>query len=131
MVSDGGEKLYYTEAGFYKKARKSFWGFFHYPYIGEKDVFLLQSGQAIAWCIRYFLKGLITVINQMTLKNVKPWGEKPTADSFFGGDLQGIIDKIDYLKDLGINAIYLTPYFYRIPPTNMILLIIIQLTPLW
>jgi len=29
----------------------------------------------------------------------------------YGGDLQGIIDKLDYLVDLGINAIYLNPIF--------------------
>lgn len=30
----------------------------------------------------------------------------------YGGDLQGVIDKLDYLKDLGINALYLNPVFY-------------------
>jgi len=30
----------------------------------------------------------------------------------YGGDLQGIIDKLDYLQELGINAIYLNPVFY-------------------
>ena len=29
----------------------------------------------------------------------------------YGGDLQGIIDKLDYLKDLGITALYLNPVF--------------------
>ena len=29
----------------------------------------------------------------------------------YGGDIQGIIDKLDYLQDLGINAIYLNPIF--------------------
>ncbi len=29
----------------------------------------------------------------------------------YGGDLQGIIDKLDYLSELGINAIYLNPIF--------------------
>jgi cyclomaltodextrinase / maltogenic alpha-amylase / neopullulanase len=29
----------------------------------------------------------------------------------YGGDIQGIIDKLDYLKNLGINAIYLNPVF--------------------
>ena len=29
----------------------------------------------------------------------------------YGGDLQGIIDKLDYLKDLGVNALYLNPVF--------------------
>ena len=31
--------------------------------------------------------------------------------TFYGGDLQGIIDKMPYLQDLGIQAIYLTPIF--------------------
>ena len=34
------------------------------------------------------------------------------SDRRYGGDIQGIIDKIDYLKDLGINAIYLNPVFW-------------------
>jgi cyclomaltodextrinase / maltogenic alpha-amylase / neopullulanase len=29
----------------------------------------------------------------------------------YGGDIQGIIDKLDYVQDLGINAIYLNPIF--------------------
>ncbi|OFZ54283.1 MAG: hypothetical protein A2428_06810 [Bdellovibrionales bacterium RIFOXYC1_FULL_54_43] len=29
----------------------------------------------------------------------------------YGGDLQGVIEKLDYLKELGINAIYLNPVF--------------------
>ena len=29
--------------------------------------------------------------------------------AFLGGDLYGVIDKLDYLKDLGVGAIYLTP----------------------
>jgi cyclomaltodextrinase len=29
----------------------------------------------------------------------------------YGGDLQGVIDKLGYIKDLGINAIYLNPVF--------------------
>lgn len=29
----------------------------------------------------------------------------------YGGDLQGIMDKLDYLQELGINAIYLNPVF--------------------
>ena len=29
----------------------------------------------------------------------------------YGGDLQGILDKLDYLKDLGVNALYLNPVF--------------------
>lgn len=30
----------------------------------------------------------------------------------YGGDLQGVIDKLDYLQDLGITGIYFNPVFY-------------------
>jgi cyclomaltodextrinase len=43
--------------------------------------------------------------------NVQPWGSVPTSWGFQGGDLQGILQKFDYLLDLGINAVYLNPIF--------------------
>lgn len=39
------------------------------------------------------------------------WGEIPTPKSFAGGDLAGIISKLDYLQNLGVTALYLTPVF--------------------
>ena len=42
---------------------------------------------------------------------VLPWGTPPTPLSFMGGDLQGILDHLPYLRELGINAIYTTPIF--------------------
>lgn len=39
------------------------------------------------------------------------WDKKPEYGDFFGGDLAGILKRIDYLKYLGINAIYLNPIF--------------------
>jgi cyclomaltodextrinase len=43
--------------------------------------------------------------------NVRPWNSLPTNYSFHGGDLRGVIQRFDYLLDLGINAIYFTPIF--------------------
>ncbi len=40
-----------------------------------------------------------------------PWGQIPSQNSFAGGDLQGIIDKLDYIESLGVTALYLTPIF--------------------
>ncbi|MCR5675113.1 MAG: alpha-glycosidase [Lachnospiraceae bacterium] len=47
---------------------------------------------------------------------ITDWSRVPSADGgdireFYGGDLQGIIDRLDYLKELGIEAIYLNPIF--------------------
>jgi len=42
---------------------------------------------------------------------LEPWDSAPTIEGYKGGDLWGVIDKLDYLKDLGITAIYFTPIF--------------------
>lgn len=44
-------------------------------------------------------------------ENIVEWEEKPTHNNFFGGDLLGIIKKLDYLENLDINALYLNPIF--------------------
>ena len=43
--------------------------------------------------------------------DIEKWGGTPKGNNYFGGDLKGIIDHLDYLKDLGINALYLNPVF--------------------
>jgi cyclomaltodextrin glucanotransferase len=40
--------------------------------------------------------------------NKEDWGK------YWGGDLQGVIDKLDYLKNMGVTAIWLTPLFEQI-----------------
>lgn len=46
---------------------------------------------------------------------IKTWDELPHQESgpreFFGGDLQGIIQKLDYIQELGATALYLNPIF--------------------
>lgn len=44
-------------------------------------------------------------------KPLRQWGDQPDIHSFFGGDLDGIRKKLDYLEELGIGALYLTPIF--------------------
>jgi len=41
----------------------------------------------------------------------EPWDSPPTRNGFKGGDLYGIAERLDYLADLGITAIYLNPIF--------------------
>ncbi len=43
--------------------------------------------------------------------NVEMWDGEPKINNYFGGDLKGIIDHLDYIRDLGFNAIYLNPIF--------------------
>ncbi len=46
----------------------------------------------------------------------EPWDAPPTFHGYKGGNLWGVIDRLDYLQDLGINAIYFTPIFHA--PSN-------------
>lgn len=52
-------------------------------------------------------------------KHIEDWDtplENMDVCNFYGGDLQGVIDKMDYLSDLGIDAIYFNPIF--VSPSN-------------
>ena len=52
-------------------------------------------------------------------KRIEDWDtplENMDVCNFYGGDLQGVIDKMDYLSDLGIDAIYFNPIF--VSPSN-------------
>ncbi|MFQ9526872.1 MAG: glycoside hydrolase family 13 protein [Eubacterium ramulus] len=40
-----------------------------------------------------------------------PWGTLPSRDNFMGGNLPGILNKLDYIHRLGATCIYLTPIF--------------------
>ena len=48
---------------------------------------------------------------QMGKRNMMANIEIIFYDRRYGGDLQGIIDHLDYLNDLGVGAIYLNPIF--------------------
>jgi cyclomaltodextrinase / maltogenic alpha-amylase / neopullulanase len=43
--------------------------------------------------------------------NLEPWDSPPTPYGFKGGDLLGVVEHLDYLEDLGINALYFNPIF--------------------
>lgn len=53
------------------------------------------------------------------VNRVEDWNRYPSqmdVRSFYGGDLQGVLDKMDYLEDLGIEVIYFNPLF--VSPSN-------------
>ena len=52
-------------------------------------------------------------------EQVTDWDKYPAqmgVREFYGGDLQGVLDKMDYLEDLGIDVIYFNPLF--VSPSN-------------
>ncbi len=43
--------------------------------------------------------------------NVQDWDSDPTTHGYKGGDLLGVVERLDYLQELGITAIYFNPIF--------------------
>ena len=58
-----------------------------------------------------FAKSPATIKGQWQASTYEGWDATPTLQGYKGGNLWGVIDKLDYLQDLGINAIYFTPIF--------------------
>ena len=54
---------------------------------------------------------VVNVNSKNDLKEVALRGDGNFSTDFYGGDLRGIIDKLGYLKSLGVNTLYLTPIF--------------------
>ena len=53
------------------------------------------------------------------VNRVTDWGKYPAVmgvREFYGGDLAGVLQKMDYLQDLGVDVIYLNPIF--VSPSN-------------
>ena len=48
--------------------------------------------------------------------NGDPTNDVEDIRNFYGGDLQGVLDKLDYLQDLGVEVIYFNPLF--VSPSN-------------
>ena len=53
------------------------------------------------------------------VKQIRDWNQLPSSmdvRNFYGGDLKGVIDKLDYLQELGVEVLYLNPIF--VSPSN-------------
>ncbi len=44
-------------------------------------------------------------------RRLEAWDSAPTSEGFKGGDLVGIVERLDHLEELGVTAIYLNPIF--------------------
>jgi len=84
--------------------------FYCFPYLNPTDVFNAPDWvKDIVW-YQIFPERFANGDPSISPDNVIPWGsEDPKVRSFFGGDLQGIIDHLDYIQNLGVTGIYFTP----------------------
>src|SRR5699024_5589279 len=107
----GETSIWLTENGFQEEDPIYSGGKFEFPFLNAVDVFQPPAWVKDAVFYQIFPERFANGDPTNDPEQVEPWGGKPRPDNFFGGDLQGVIDNIDYLKTLGINALYFTPLF--------------------
>ncbi|MCJ8012502.1 alpha-glycosidase [Paenibacillus sp. KQZ6P-2] len=107
----GTESVYLVDSGIYQKCPDPTYGYFEFPYIHEIDVFKVPDWAKDAVFYQLLPERFANGDPSNDPDGTEPWGGQPKTDNFFGGDLQGVLDHLDDLVDLGINAIYFTPLF--------------------
>lgn len=91
--------------------------YFRLPYLHAIDAYHAPTWASDTRWYQIFPERFANGNPALSPSNVREWSqESPTTSAFYGGDLQGIIDHLDYLEELGINGLYLTPVFKA--PTN-------------
>jgi glycosidase len=115
VIESGKKKYYYSEKGLvpYKSeyARETFNHFF-FPYAHAVDAPEVPAWAAETVWYQIFPDRFYRGGSAVPPEKPADWEkDEPAVNNFFGGDLSGVRQKLDYLADLGINGIYLTPVF--------------------
>ncbi|MFQ9573150.1 MAG: glycoside hydrolase family 13 protein [Roseburia hominis] len=116
-IRQQGTTYYFCEDGVVLQYdfAEGFYNFFQMPYINRNDVLPTVKWMKSAVFYQIFVDRFFCGNTKKDRSYINmEWGALPTPKSFAGGDLCGIIEKLDYLKELGITAIYLTPIFRSI-----------------
>ncbi|MCL2861783.1 MAG: glycoside hydrolase family 13 protein [Firmicutes bacterium] len=109
-----GKIYYYCEDGVLEKYdfSKAYFNSFQVPYINSIDVHKEVSWMKEAVFYQIFVDRFARGNFDKCDKYIdQKWDDIPTPKTFAGGDIKGIINNLDHIKNLGCNAIYLTPVF--------------------
>jgi glycosidase len=106
FLTDGNKTGYYGEFGFSENEFVRM-GAYEIPRIQPTDIY--QAPDWVSEAIFYQIYPDRFCKSNAFSEGYEPWGSPPTYWNVFGGDFQGIVNQISHLKELGINAIYLTP----------------------
>ncbi|WP_294130320.1 glycoside hydrolase family 13 protein [uncultured Clostridium sp.] len=107
------ESFQYNERGFVNPEFKyNDMNSFQFPYIAEEDLYKEVNWLQEAVVYQIFPDRFYNGDNSIDVEGTDQWGKgKVHRRSIYGGDLHGIIEKLPYLEELGVNLIYLTPIF--------------------
>ncbi|MFD2443152.1 glycoside hydrolase family 13 protein [Bacillus sp. CGMCC 1.16607] len=112
FLSNENESIYFTEKGFLIEKPTDTYLCFTFPYINPIDIFHTPSWVKNTVWYQIFPERFGNGNPSTNPEGTLEWGSTaPTSTNFFGGDLEGVIDHINHLQELGISGIYFTPIF--------------------
>lgn len=113
FIDMNNEIYQYNERGFLNKEfRYNDMNSFQFPYIAEEDLYSEVKWLQESIVYQIFPDRFCNGDSSINIQGTSQWGKgKIHSKSIYGGDLRGIIDKLSYLEELGVNLIYLTPIF--------------------
>jgi glycosidase len=113
QTSEG--EFYFSEKGvvpFGIDLFKDVSNFFSFPYIHEVDAPIVPQWVKDTVWYQIFPERFCNKNPSISPEGLEDWEiGKPAHRNFFGGDIEGVRQKLGYLQELGINGIYLTPIF--------------------
>lgn len=111
-LQDSQETLTFTERGFYTTPPQDTSYYFCFPFLNSVDVFNAPEWVKSTVWYQIFPERFANGDRSIDPEGALEWGSAaPTPTNFFGGDLQGVIDHLDHLENLGITGLYFTPIF--------------------
>ena len=115
LVGTDGLTAFYGEHGIYPLEEKYLAmanNYFRMPYFHEIDRFKAPEWVKETVWYQIFPERFANGDPANDPEGTLPWGSKrPDRQDFFGGDLQGVLDHLDYIEDLGVNGLYFCPIF--------------------
>ena len=109
------EKWFFFEDGFVSESQMHLEGrsrqCFVFPWMNPADIAVVPEWVNNTIWYQIFPDRFCNGDHSIDPEGVLPWRNRGsvTNQEFFGGDLQGIINKLDYIRELGVSGIYLTP----------------------
>ena len=116
ILEAAGETWYYLENGFMTREQmdleERMLQYFIFPWMNPADICRTPAWVRDTVWYQIFPDRFCNGNKENDPCGVQKWRKGPvTNDEFFGGDLEGIIQRLDYLENLGITGIYMTPIF--------------------
>lgn len=86
-------------------------GFFEFLYANDTNILSVPEWAKGIIYYQIFPERFANGDSTINPTECQKWGTVPNRENYMGGDLEGIIKNLEYLKELGVECLYLNPIF--------------------